>query len=495
MTGAWAGIMPEGAVALELKLPAAATRRVARVLGLKGRRGRACAFSWHDGPDFAALAAGLALVRCESGEKRGRWRVFGLRRWIGAPGEPRSEAGEPELIAEDLSRELLARLRPVATFAGTWRGLCGEAEGLAPGVVIEVLTGRISADGRETACGRVRLAGPAASVAAAARRLAEALPVEAAGRALAEEALALAGAPELPEAPGRAGASVGESFLRLLASLAAEMVLLASGIDLQDEEPVHRMRVAARRLRSALSLFRRAAKGAELEKVGRELGELGALLAPAREWDVFLGTIGAELVTARPDDPGVARLLAAAERRRRKVYEGLTAYLAGPRFRTLGVDLALLVACRPWEREEGAARGRLDAPVGDFARHVLARRFRPLMAAARGGGKGEVARWPAGELHALRLKGKRMRYAAEFFAPLFPGAATRRMLRRLAELQEALGRLNDGAGSAALLGELGLAEGYGGGLVAGFVAADAVRARAAIAHAWRRVHAAEAFWR
>lgn len=479
-------------ISLELEIPPAAARRVARLLGVKGRRGRPHSLVWYDGPAFELVDRGLALAQLDEGRasrEGARWRVFALRHWAGAPESPRSEAGDPELIAE----ELPAGLRPVATFKGTWRVLSGIGL-LAPGIVVEILKGRIAAGERAEPCCRVRLAGPAASVEAAARRLAEALPAQAAGRALAEAALTLAGAGD-PRAEEASVVTVGETFLRLLAGLAATLVLLAPEVGPQDEEPVHQMRVALRRLRSALRLFRRAAGGAELEAVDRRLRELTGLLAPAREWDVFLGTIGRDLVAALPDNPGVARLLAAAEQRRRRVYAALGAHLAGPRFRGLGVELALLAARRPWEREGGEAPARLAAPIRDFARHVLSRRQRPLLAAARGSKGGDVADWPVDELHALRLDGKRMRYAVEFFAPLFPGAVTRRMVRRLAVLQEALGRLHDGAVSSALLAELGLAEGYAGGLVAGLAAADAQQARAEISRAWQRLQATEAFWK
>ena len=57
-------------------------------------------------------------------------------------------------------------------------------------------------------------------------------------------------------------------------------------------------------------------------------------------------------------------------------------------------------------------------------------------------------------LHDVRLLAKRLRYAAEIFAPLWPGKATRRFLERLAALQQELGMLNDGAVAAGLLDEL-----------------------------------------
>ena len=61
--------------------------------------------------------------------------------------------------------------------------------------------------------------------------------------------------------------------------------------------------------------------------------------------------------------------------------------------------------------------------------------------------------------HRLRIQAKKLRYAAEFFAPAFPGKKS--MLRRkdfvtsLQRLQDALGELNDIAVNEKLLKQLG----------------------------------------
>eukprot|EP01035_Chromulina_nebulosa_P055109 gene55109-75519_t len=100
----------------------------------------------------------------------------------------------------------------------------------------------------------------------------------------------------------------------------------------------------------------------------------------------------------------------------------------------------------------------------------------------------DIGDLPTPALHALRLRGKRMRYACEFFAPLFPDHGARRWTRRLADLQDALGHLNDAAVAGALMGALGDAgQGHAGGLVRGYVAAGNAGLRAPIAHAWRRL--------
>jgi CHAD domain-containing protein len=90
-----------------------------------------------------------------------------------------------------------------------------------------------------------------------------------------------------------------------------------------------------------------------------------------------------------------------------------------------------------------------------------------------------------------------MRYVAEVFAPLYPGKATRRFMRRLTRLQNRLGSLNDGAVADGLLAELGAGAGgraHAAGLVRGFLAARSGDARGRIARAWQRFHRLEPFW-
>ena len=63
----------------------------------------------------------------------------------------------------------------------------------------------------------------------------------------------------------------------------------AADADVDGPEPVHQMRVALRRLRSAVTVFRRMLDCPELQAANAGLKALSARLGPTREWDVFLG--------------------------------------------------------------------------------------------------------------------------------------------------------------------------------------------------------------
>ena len=56
--------------------------------------------------------------------------------------------------------------------------------------------------------------------------------------------------------------------------------------------------------------------------------------------------------------------------------------------------------------------------------------------------------------HRLRIRMKRLRYACDFFAASFPGAAARPYNKRLSALQDILGELNDIAVARRLLAEI-----------------------------------------
>ena len=174
-------------------------------------------------------------------------------------------------------------------------------------------------------------------------------------------------------------------------------------------------------------------------------------------------------------------MVRAGTRKRVAARAALAAFLGKPAFRALTLDLACLAAAAPPEGEA--------TPLRDFAAAVLAAHRKKLL---RAGKSLEELDNPG--LHRVRLKAKRLRYAAEFFAPLFPEKASGRFIRRLAGLQERLGVFNDTAVAEALSRELGRSPGYAAGLVVGFTAARAAGIRPRIEASWERFRKREGFW-
>lgn len=476
-------------VTLELTLPAediaALRRRLATIMDGPRRallgRARPLSLEWHDDPSGSLAARGIAVAQWRQGKASG-WRAEALDAALppGAPPPALSEAPAAEAL-EGL--DLPPGLRPVQRWVGRLR------MGDAAGVTLRLAEGRFE-DGGTAA--RLTLSGPVAEVTALALSLAGPIRLGVPLQGLAGEALAHAGlavpprrlgAPDLPR-----GLGTGEAFAQaaghLLGVLLHHAPAAAAG---QTGEPVHQMRVALRRMRALASVFDAAVACPEMDALRPELKAMAGALGPARDWDVFLAGTGQRVLAAFPEEPELAALMQAASAQRAAAYAVLATLLAGPALRCLSIRVAAIAIGRPWEALAGAPVPALDA----YGAVVLSKRLRRVTRKT-----GSFDTQPETALHALRLRAKRLRYAAEVFAPLFPGRDTQRFLRRLAALQEALGHLNDGAVAGGLMHQLAEHGGTGlaGGMVRGFVAGRAGETRQAIARAWKRLRKAPPFW-
>ena len=480
-------------------------------------RSRAVRLVWHDGPEASLAKAGLALV-----ERRNNWRLERLRpSSVALPGSLWPPGMSAPVLAEAATaRDLADRLAfpeaadpavppalpepciPWAAFEG--RALTLMLRHAQEAVEVTVLQGAIRTVMREHPTSRVRISGTAAATTEIALLLAGELELSVPRSSLADEALSAArggvpaaralGAPKLSR-----GLTVAEAFDRIVAHLTDVILywapLAAAGED--GPEPVHQMRVATRRLRSAISVFSRATGSPSVARVDAGLKALAAALGPARDWDVFNEGIGAEIGLAfdadQQDGQAVAKLLEATERQRQAGYEALRRVVGAPEFRQLGIRLAALAATRPWEDEvDEDGEAALAMKLEDFAAMVLNRRWKRMFSEGE-----DIEQLETPTLHAIRLRAKRLRYAAEFFAALFPPKATKRFIHRLSELQEQLGTLNDGAVAAELLHSLqggGTERAFAIGAVRGFVAAIGSASRARIADSWKKFRKQDPFW-
>ena len=262
-------------------------------------------------------------------------------------------------------------------------------------------------------------------------------------------------------------------------------------------EGVHQLRVALRRLRSVLKAFRPAVRGPALEGLDEDLKALARRLGPARDWDVFLAGLSAEAAAALGEDRRLLALKRAATAKRDAAYGALRRELEGPGFRRLMLDGMSLLLRRPWRAEADGGSGRGGRRRRCSMRRSPSSRRRCSTSAGAScseGGDG-IGEHSFEALHELRLEAKRLRYAAELFAPLWGGKAARRFLKRLAALQEALGTVNDAAVARGLLAALdGGAPAWAAGAVEGFAAARVGPARESALSRWEDVAAAKAFW-
>ncbi len=484
--------MPGAVIRFALDVPPGSLAAIRKAAGLAKARSAAVVLTWYDTPEGKLARQGEAVLAWRCGARHGR-RISGL----GATGcdgplfdRPEqdgvapAEAAPPEPVPPEIM--LPEGAGPVCRFVGRRYLTSGG------GVDCALLEGRLEAGMGRHDISRLVLTGAAVEVAAVARLCPGARPPL---HGVSFIALALAGLTRIERptampalAPGvnLSGAlgMVCTHFGALLQAMAPDAVL---GMEI---EPVHQMRVAVRRLRSAFRLVRRAAPCAELTALAGALRTLGQVLGPARDWDVFLAGLGRDIALAMPGERAVERLIRAAERERMSAYARLGAHLGGEAFAALLLELALAGATAPWWREGEAESGLVAADIGQFAVIALGKQWRRLLAPGR-----SLEGLPVNQLHDIRIEAKRMRYAAELFAPLFPRRDTERLIARLKALQDLLGHLNDGAVARGLMDRLGPAgQGFAAGVVHGYAAATGGEQRADIDDAWRKLRKAPAFW-
>ncbi len=256
---------------------------------------------------------------------------------------------------------------------------------------------------------------------------------------------------------------------------------------------VHQMRVAARRLRAALSAFRKILPPEQRRRASDELRWLADALGAARNFDVFESALIRPAREALPDVAALRVLSAAARRRRRAAYEAARQAIGSRRYTALLLGLMRWFDGCGWR--DGEAARELERPIGDIAPLLLAKRRR----AAKRRGKG-FAKQSAEERHRLRIVLKKLRYTTELLSSLYDTGAVEKFTGGLKRLQDDLGEANDVRVAQDIVAEL--ARGDDGATIAraGKIVLDWHKRRLAkrepeIRKHLRRLLDAEPFWR
>jgi len=202
-----------------------------------------------------------------------------------------------------------------------------------------------------------------------------------------------------------------------------------------DPEDVHKLRVAARRLRSDLHSFKLLLDPEQVDPIRAELRWLGGVVGAVRDTDVL---------SARLTD-NIAALSTVDERGAKGIMDLLEEEAAGARIAMMGalrdirylrlldtlVDLAAAPPFVP-TRKLTTRRSR------KIAVKVVEKPWRRVVHAVHGLGEDPAD----AQLHEVRILAKRSRYAAEAAAPLL-GPHAARFASAMAELQTVLGDHQD----------------------------------------------------
>lgn len=253
-----------------------------------------------------------------------------------------------------------------------------------------------------------------------------------------------------------------------------------SGVRLADDpEHVHQMRVALRRMRSALRVFPSSAARGLSGDVRRDLKRLARALGKLRELDVLAGQLAdrARVLPAAEAATLGERIDARRAGLRGRLRERLDSHAHARLTSRVALWLAAAAAAHPGGGLRRLARARLAAGHRKVLRD-----------------EGRVAEMPVAALHTWRLDVKRARYAAEFFAGLFRTGPARRYASALARLQDSLGALTDINTARSLLSEFELSPESVAKLLAAWQP-DRAAAALAVGAALRDCEAHAGYWR
>jgi CHAD domain-containing protein len=253
-------------------------------------------------------------------------------------------------------------------------------------------------------------------------------------------------APPRPPADGRAG----EVVLAYLAGHAAALKAQDPQVRRDAPDSVHQMRVASRRLRSALQTFRTVLPPAGTEHLRGELKWLGEVLGAARDAEVLGGHVHDLLERVPPElvlGPVAADVTGQFAPRRGAAHRAAVRALDSPRYLALLDELDALIAAPP---AVAAAAGPSRSLRADVARAHRRLRKRARRASGLAGGPERDA-----ALHEMRKAAKRARYAADALAPS-AGQPARRFAARMKHLQTVLGDHHDTVVARVAIRDLGV---------------------------------------
>ena len=220
----------------------------------------------------------------------------------------------------------------------------------------------------------------------------------------------------------------------------------AGTIDGGDVAELHDMRVAVRRMRAAVRLFRPYLQKKQAAYLRKDLRRLGRALGPARDYDVML----ANLEVYRADLPAqekeaIGLVVRRWQKQRARARKAMLAYLASKRYGLLKQRVrAFLEGDPPVAARTVDGNGVLPATtplqeplVESEIPSLLASRYEKLLAYGPSLHGASVA-----TLHALRIDCKRLRYALEFFRESLPPQAAA-AIEDIKRAQDHLGVIQD----------------------------------------------------
>jgi CHAD domain-containing protein len=268
----------------------------------------------------------------------------------------------------------------------------------------------------------------------------------------------------------------------------------------RETEGLHQLRVGLRRLSVAFAAFGEEFLNPAQRELQARTKAFASAIAPARDLDVFADELFPPPVAAVGDDAAFALLRDRLDRARAETWDQTVERVSSVEFAILLDDVASAAQSRSWsEGIDLADRLSVRAPV----KSVAARRLDEFLIKARKRGR-HLKTLEQRDCHRLRISLKKLRYAAEFYGPLYKKKKVKRYIKGLKELQDLLGAFNDAGQVRATLSLL-TAEAdiapraqadlfFASGLINGWHCARAMRLGKSALKRWDRFKHTEPFW-
>lgn len=204
-----------------------------------------------------------------------------------------------------------------------------------------------------------------------------------------------------------------------------------------DEECVHQMRVALRRLRVALKVFKAEREDEVWHHLGAEAKALIGVVGEVRDLDVLVNDVVGRLYDM-PERPDLGPLLTVLDDTRKRARLRLVEALATLRW----VDFRSRLALWPMQIEQRAATAADSDTLDRSARKVGLKELRRLWKRIDEA-SAAIDALDIEQRHTLRKDLRKLRYAVDLLAPLHEGHDAGRMVTEIRRLQVTLGHLND----------------------------------------------------
>ena len=218
---------------------------------------------------------------------------------------------------------------------------------------------------------------------------------------------------------------------RLLRLLLAMLRYNEDGIRRTNEAVyVHDFRVAVRRARVLVGQTRDVFPAADVQRFRKTLARLGRMTGDLRDLDVFI--LAAAATHREAAEPAMQPVSAFLREQRREHARRLATVFEGAWYRT---------ALKDWQ--VFAAPARHLTPATPCIGGVISTRVADHCRALAEVSADRLAQADDEQLHALRIRCKKLRYLIDCFVEGFPGRPVKTTLKRLKRVQRTLGGLHD----------------------------------------------------